>query len=287
MKITNKLNLPQPFVSAVGRDYEIRDNALSATTLLKGTKQIVLERRHANSIEQDVADMIWLIFGTAVHNILEAAQETESQIKEERLYRKVNDIEIGGQFDLYDDKQKKVIDYKTCSVWKIIYQDFEDWKQQLLIYAWLLKDCGFEVTSGQVVAVMKDHSKTKAKNDAQYPEFPVKLIDFEFTESDFAQIEIFIQTKVEDYKRALTLNDDDIAICSEKERWYTGTKYAIMKGSNKRATKLHDTKVAAEAHLLELGKGYSIVKRDGESKRCLEYCSVKEYCHYGRGLNNE
>ena len=284
MKITNKLNLPQPFVSAVGRDYKIKKDALSATTLLKGTKQIVLERRHANSIEQDVADMIWLIFGTAVHNILESAQETENQIKEERLYRTVNGIEIGGKFDLYDDKQKKVIDYKTCSVWKIIYQDFDDWKQQLLIYAWLLKDCGFDVTSGQVVAVMKDHSKTKAKNDAQYPEFPVKLINFEFTESDFTQIEEFIKMKVQQYKKALELQDDAIAICTENERWYSGDKYAIMKGSNKRATKLHDTLAEAETHLTELGAGYSIVKRDGESKRCLEYCSVKEFCHYGRGL---
>ena len=58
MKITNKLNLPQPFVDAVTREYQYKDKQYSVTSLLKGTCQTLLERRHADEIEQDVSDMV-------------------------------------------------------------------------------------------------------------------------------------------------------------------------------------------------------------------------------------
>ena len=71
MKITNKLNLPQPFVDAVTREYQYKDKQYSVTAILKDVREILLTRRHNDEIEQDVADMIWLIFGTAVHKVLE------------------------------------------------------------------------------------------------------------------------------------------------------------------------------------------------------------------------
>ena len=85
MKITNILNLPQPFVDAVTNEYTHKDKQYSVTSLLKGTTQSVLERRHADEISQDVSDMIWLIFGTAVHSVLENAKETDSQLKENKI----------------------------------------------------------------------------------------------------------------------------------------------------------------------------------------------------------
>lgn len=75
MKITNVNNLPAPFVSAVEHEYQYKDKQYSVTQLLKGSCEAVLERRYHNEIERDVSDMIWLIFGTAVHSILENADE--------------------------------------------------------------------------------------------------------------------------------------------------------------------------------------------------------------------
>ena len=47
MKITNKLNLPSAFVNMAQSDYKPTPKQYSATTLLKPTRQIILERRHS------------------------------------------------------------------------------------------------------------------------------------------------------------------------------------------------------------------------------------------------
>ena len=85
MKITNEYNLPQPIMAAVMREHTYTPKQYSVTALLKGACQTILERRHDNEIEQDVSEMIWLIFGTAVHGVLEQSQETENQLKENKI----------------------------------------------------------------------------------------------------------------------------------------------------------------------------------------------------------
>ena len=163
MIITNKLNLPESFVNMAKRDYILADNEYRVTSLLKGLRETILERRHQDEIEQDVSDMIWLLFGTAVHNVLEHHIEGDSEFKEERIKVTLGDYLLSGQFDLYNAETKTITDYKTCSVWKVIYGDYSDWKRQLLIYAYLLQTFGMEADKAEIVAIMKDHSKRDAK----------------------------------------------------------------------------------------------------------------------------
>ncbi|MDD3347518.1 RNA-directed DNA polymerase [Oscillibacter sp.] len=138
MKITNALSLPAPFVSlAEGDEYPVAANEYRVTSLLKGTRETILERRHGAEITRDVSDMVWLLFGTAVHGILEQHQEGGSQLKEERIKVPFEEYVLSGKFDLYDDETKIVTDYKTASVWKIIFGDFSDWRRQTLIYSWI------------------------------------------------------------------------------------------------------------------------------------------------------
>ena len=126
MIITNKLNLPAPFVNLAKRDYIYEPNEYRVTSLLKGVRETILERRHSDKIERDVSDMVWLLFGTAVHSVLEKCQEGEHELKEERIKIPFGNYILSGQFDLYNDKTKIVTDYKTASVWKIIFGDFEE-----------------------------------------------------------------------------------------------------------------------------------------------------------------
>ena len=58
MKITNKMNLPQAFVEMAQSDYTPTPKQYSATALLKSIREVILERRHGNEIEQDVSDMV-------------------------------------------------------------------------------------------------------------------------------------------------------------------------------------------------------------------------------------
>lgn len=280
MKITNKYGLPQAFVTMAESDYQYKDKRYSVTSILKGTREIILERRHHDKIEQDVSDMIWLLFGTAVHSILEQHEEADHELAEEYLILDLeNGYKLSGRFDLYNAKTKTVTDYKTCSVWKMIYKDFEDWRTQLLIYAYMLKSIGFEVETGEIIAMMKDHSKSKAKNDHNYPQLPVDRIKFSFSDKDFEEIEVFIKERFKEIAKAEEMADDELPLCTPEQRFNSGDKFAVMKKNRKRALRVLDSMEEAEIYLANNG-GDFIETRPGEDKKCNDYCRVNKFCSY-------
>lgn len=287
MIITNKFNLPKPFVTALESDYVPTPQQYSVTTVLNSPRYVILSRRHNSEIEQDVADMIWALFGTAFHSILENSEEEETQFKEEYLKQDLGafdkDLEgykLSGKADLLDTETKTMIDYKTCSTWKVIYKDYDDWRKQLLMYAWLFRQIGFEVNSGKIIALLKDHSKTKAKVDSTYPQYPVQTITFNFTEEDFVEIEKEILTRFKEIKYCESLKDEDLPLCSMEDRWNDGNKYAVKKKGNKRADRVFDSEEEAREYLADKENTHEIEVRPGEDRRCLEYCSCCKFCTY-------
>lgn len=280
MKITNKLNLPRAFEEMARSEYEYRDKQYSVTSLLRGVRETILKRRYHNEIESDVSDMIWMLFGRAVHSILEQQEEAGHELKEEYLKVNVgNGYKLSGMFDLYNGKTKTVTDYKTCSVWKVIYQDYEDWRKQLLMYSWMLQKIGFPVETGEIVAILKDHSKTKAKHDSNYPKYPVQVIRFSFLEKDFKEIEKFIKERFKEIEKAEQLPDDELPICTPEERYRSPDKWAVMKKGRKSALRVLESKEEAEQYLIENGGDY-IEYRPGIDKKCIEYCDVNQFCSY-------
>jgi len=283
MKITNKKNLPEPMLNYVKSDLqEPRDNVVRVTDLNKGVREILLNKRHYSDIEQDVSDMIWLFFGTALHSVVDAAEEQSHQIKETRLEEQIGNLILSGKFDLYDAKRKLVIDYKTCSVWKFMFNDFSDWERQTSLYCWLLRKAGFEVEGAEIIALMKDHSKSKARNEAQYPDLPVQTIHFDYDDQKHQETEEYILTRMAEIEAAIDLPDEDLPLCTVDERWYSGDQYAVMKGTNKRALRVLDTEEEAEQWMQENeGRGGTHIEyRPGVSRKCLDYCQVCEFCDY-------
>ena len=281
MKLTNKHNLPKPFLDAVSRDYTYKPKRYSVTQILQGTRQAILTRRHNDEIVQDVADMVWAIFGSAVHKILENAQESDTQLKENWVsWTAPNGYTLSGIFDLYDDATGTVVDYKTASVWKAVFEDWSDYRKQTLMYCFMLRKMGFNANRGRVVAMLKDHSKSKAKFDSAYPQVPLAEREWEFSEKDFADIENEIITRLQELEAAEKLPDEKLPMCSEEERWTKPAKWAVKKKGAKRALKLHDCEEAAKSQLEQLGKGHEIEYRPGADSRCEAYCSVCEFCEY-------
>jgi len=280
MIITNKLGLPQAFVEMCQRDYQQEANEYRVTSLLKGIRETILERRHHDKIEVDVSDMIWLLFGTATHNVLESYEEADCEMKEERLRIPIGGYILSGKFDLYNEEQKKITDYKTASVWKIIYGDFQDWRQQLLIYSYMIASYGFQVAQAEAIALLKDHSKRDAKNKKGYPPLPVAKIPFSFNAKDFTYIRGWLEEKFKEIARAELLPDDELPLCTPEERFNSGDKFAVMKGKNKRAVRVFDTWEEAEKYLSESEKGTHIDTRPGEDKKCEDYCNVNQFCNY-------
>jgi len=279
MIITNKLGLPKPLVDMAQSDYKYAPNEYRVTSLLKGIRETILERRHHSEIEQDVSDMIWLLFGTAVHSVLENHQEGDQEIKEARLKIPIGDYTLSGQFDLYNAETKTITDYKTCSIWKVIYGEYEDWRRQLLIYAYMLQSIGFPVEKAEIIALMKDHSKSQAKIKADYPKQPVRKITFTFTEKDFVEIENWLHARFEEIAKAEKLPDDKLPLCTPEERFNNGDKFAVMKKGRKTALRVLDSMEDAENWMATNG-GDFIEVRKGEDKKCMDYCSACEFCNY-------
>jgi hypothetical protein len=61
MKITNHLNLPSALARAVGTEKHNAEKCLSATTLIQGTKHIILTDRYWDALEDDVSGRVWAL----------------------------------------------------------------------------------------------------------------------------------------------------------------------------------------------------------------------------------
>lgn len=283
MKVTNKMNLPAAFVNAVSTTRHNAAGCFSATTLNKGAKEIILSDRHFDEIEVDAADSVWAVWGTAVHALLES--QPDNNFHEEYFKVPVSNSYVTGQVDSYDMEHGVINDWKTASVWKVQFNDFTDWRRQGLTYAWLLQRSGLEVKKCRFVALLKDHSKTKAKTDRNYPQSPVFIYEFDVTPEDMAETSARILAKVQEIESAYKLDDDTITPCSAEERWADGEKWAVMKNGRKSAVKVFDNQQDADAMAGELGNSHYVEHRPAISRKCGEYCSCKDFCNFYKAMN--
>ena len=283
MQVTNKLHLPAAFVHAVSTERHNAPGCYSATTLNKGAKEIVLTDRHYDEIEIDAADNVWAVWGTAVHSIFE--NEKDDNFHEESFKVAVGNSYVTGKVDSYDMTNGIIYDWKTASTWKIQFNDFTDWHAQGMTYAWLLTKSGLEVKKCRFVALLKDHSKSKAKHDASYPQSPAYIYEFAVTPEELAKAEARIVAKVKEIENAYKLGDDDIEPCTADERWADGEKWAVMKNGRKTAIKLFDNEVDAEAYAGELGNSHYVEHRPAVSRKCADYCTCCDYCNFYKSMN--
>lgn len=282
MKITNRYNLPETYVKACNADEEVE--GLRVTQLLNGPRAIILTERHWDEIEQDASDMAWLILGTAVHKILELTEMKADEIREHRLSMRISNSDVTGKTDLF--KQGKITDYKTTSVYNIIYGSEEEWKKQILMYAMLWRNAGYIVRSGEIIAIMRDHVKTKGKFDKNYPEIPIKVYEYEITDEDINEIQKWVTKKVKIIESLQKIPDFLLPLCSAEERWKQDDTYAVMKKGSTRAKKVCSTRNEAEQYMREKGGDY-IEERRGEDRKCLDYCVCREFCSYAQKLKGE
>ena len=278
MKVTNNLHLPEAFVNAVSVERHNKSGQYSATTLNKGVKEIILQERYWEQFTTDAADNVWAVFGTAVHAILE--KNGDGNFHEEKFDIGVSNSRVTGVVDSYDMERGIINDWKTASVYKVMKGDFADWRKQGLTYAWLLKQNGLDVRRCRFIALLKDHSTSKAKFDATYPHSPVFVYEFEVTPEELEQTGERITQKVIAIEAAEKMGDDDIAPCSAEERWADPEKFAVMKNGRKTAVRVFDTQADADACAGELGNSHYVEHRPAISRKCGDYCLCKDFCNF-------
>lgn len=283
MKVTNKLHLPEAFVKAVSVERHNKAGCYSATTLNKGTKEIILQERHWDEFTVDASEQVWATFGTAVHAIMEKYED--GNFHEEKFDIAVSKSRVTGVVDSYDMERGIINDWKTASVYKVSKGDFSDWYKQGMTYAWLLKQNGLDVRRCRFIALLKDHSMTKAETDRTYPQAPVFIYEFEVTPEELAQTGERITAKVKAIEAAEKQGDGDIEPCTPEERWADGDKWAVMKNGRKTAIRVFDTEIDAENCAGELGNSHYVEHRPAVSRKCGKYCLCKDFCNFYKSQN--
>ncbi len=283
MKITNKFNLPETFLS-FARDgkYDKGQSDISITTLIDAPRVNILKQQRTDDIEADVSDMIWPLFGTAVHHMLESATPAGNVTMEERLFVNINNWVVSGQIDHQEEHGGMIYisDYKVTSVWSVIYGK-EDWVRQLNCYAHMVRLAkGKDVGGVRIIAILRDWQRREAQFKPDYPQSPVAVVEIPLW--DAAKAQAYMEERVHLHQDAQMIWDTREAVveCSDEERWTKPTTWALMKNGGKRAIKVFEAQIDSINYMAKQATrtAYQVVKRPGGRTRCEQYCSVSEFC---------
>lgn len=273
MNWSNVYGLPAPLVSAIKNDPYESVGDISVTSLIKSPRMRTLEKRHDKEVTEDVSDRLWALLGQSVHAILDRA-DTSNHLAEERMVTTLHGWIISGKPDLLTPEMI-LQDFKVTSVYSFMLGDKADWESQLNLYAWLYRKYGFEAKRAQIVAILRDWTKTRAEREPDYPQagFVVKEIPLWSPEEQ----EAFAGGRVRAHQVAEKLSDDDLPECTPEERWQRSDSWAVKKPANKKAYRVFDNEAAARKLASET-PGMDVEFRPGASVRCQSYCKVSFAC---------
>jgi hypothetical protein len=285
MKITNKCNLPEPIVNALNKPTYTKGGAhMSATELLSPPRMVQLRIANADAIEMDAADMVWALFGTAIHGVLEHGQG-DNHIVEQRLNTVIDGWEISGAIDLQtvNEDSISISDYKTTGVWAVMNEK-KDWELQLNIYAWLVERVKKSPVSAlEIVAIIRDWKRWESEVKKDYPDAPIKTIPI--TLWPYEEREKFVQQRIHAHADAMFSyqTGGDLPLCTADEMWEKPTVWAVKKPGAARAKSLHYTESDA---IKAAGDDLEIELRPGERTRCANYCQVRDFCSQWAAFNS-
>ena len=289
MIITNKFNLPQTFVNIMKRPTYTKGKAnLSATEMISSPRIVQLRKLHEDKVETDVTEMVWSIFGTAIHGVLEHGKD-KNHLVEERIHANHMGWSISGAIDLQivnEDGSVTINDYKTCSAWAVMNEKIE-WEYQLNIYGWLVEKVKqIPVKSLEIVAIIRDWNRRESALKQNYPDAPIKVIPI--TLWPYEVREKFVEERIKAHADAVFEMEigSELPPCSSDDMWERPTTYAIKKIGGAKARNVCDTREEADQKLAEYGKDYELEVRSGERIRCASFCSVKDYCSQWAEHNN-
>lgn len=279
MKLTNKLNLPEPFVRAVSeKTYDNEGSWRTVTQLIGPPKIAALKQKHEDEIEVDASELVYTFQGETAHATIERAAKTmckEGWQSEKRLFKTVQGKKISGAYDLYNPETGELIDVKNSTAWKAKRGEAPaEWVQQCNLLAHLIREKGHKVTRISIILIIRDHSKPESRRDPEYPQTPVVQLQIPIWSDEEAKA--FLQDRV----RLHLLAETEEVECTPEDRWAKPSIWAIKKKGAARAITggLFAVEEKAKEKLAELGSNYEIEYRPGENVRCALYCPVSKFC---------
>ena len=285
MDITNNFGLPQPFLDFARNDKYSKGKAdISVTTLIDSPRVNQMRKHYASNRQADVTDMVWPLFGTAVHHILESSKEKDVLL-EERLFIDIDGWTLSGAIDhqKMEGSSVQITDYKVTSVWSVIHGKVE-WERQLNMYALLVQRAkGLKVSKLTICAILRDWNRRDAQYKSNYPQAPVAMVEIPLW-SDQHRIE-YAKHRVESHQQAELRYDleedleEKFVRCSPSDQWKRDDSWAVKKKGLKRAMRVFENEPDADAFAAGQSVPVEIEHRAGELVRCKgNYCGVAEFC---------
>lgn len=296
------------FLASDYYDYSTVPNEISATTLLKPLKQILLPRRlPPGEGTINLSNMINIRLGSAIHDAIERAWITnhknalqalgwsQSRIDrvlinpkpeeliegvipvylEQRLKRSFKNWVIVGKFDFV--AQGIVEDFKSTSTYTYKKQlNAQKYIQQGSIYRWL----DSKLITGDILNVnyiFTDWKSGLAKFDNTYPQKPFHTQSFPLM--SLAQTEAFIANKLTLIEQYQDSDEIDMPICTDEELWRTSATYKYYKNPEKifKSTKNFETQSEAYTYMSTNGNQGIVKKVPGQVMAC-KYCPAFSIC---------
>lgn len=286
---------------------------LSVTSLLKPTRQLILQRKVDDSQEElDVSDMLASRMGHGLHESIERSwtegnwqqalkrlhypQKVIERIKvnpdpttvckhdipiylEKRGFKEIGGIVLTGQLDFSIDGAYR--DFKSTSTYNYTSDSKnDDYRLQGSMYRYIMPEYIWKDTM-RIEFIFTDWASYRAKTDPNYPQ--VRAAHKEFKLLSLQETEEWILEKIEEIKKnAKKATDQDKLIrCSDEQLWKSADTYKYFSNPETaakggRATKNFEKLADAETFKASKGKGVvKIIK--GEVKAC-HYCPAFSVC---------
>lgn len=266
MRVSNNLDISLPIAVWLLHDeydYVDKPNYVSATSLMKPVRQLILSKRVPKEKQApDVSEYIARALGHAIHTAIEHAwvngKETPLELLgyskeiierivvnpspeqlrasndiipvyfEQRGFREVDvngtTYTIGGKFDMV--AEGIVQDFKSTSVWSWIKgTKDDDYSRQGSIYRWLHKD-KIEEDYIRINFIFTDWQKSMVKTNPAYPQKRVEYKDIPLTSEK--ETESWIRSRLLLIERYKDAPESEIPECTDEELWRSLPKFKFF-----------------------------------------------------------
>ena len=308
-KYANTASVPLSLAVFLASDnYDHDPNTISATSLIKPLRQIVLSARVPEDVTPvDLVNLVPSRMGSAIHDAIERSWKDNYQIAldhlgypkkviekirinpkpeelqdgqipiylEQRAYKQVGKFLISGKYDFIGDG--RVEDFKSTSTFTAMNNtNDEKYIWQGSIYRWLNPDI---ITKDEMAIqfIFTDWSKAKAMQDPKYPQqriqqriLPLKSI---------SETDTFVKRKLAQIEQYWDADEKAIPPCTDADLWRSEPVFKYYKNPEKRSrsTKNFDNRHDAQLRFIEDGSVGIVVEQPGQVTAC-KYCPAFAAC---------
>ena len=245
-------------------------------------------RYRVRSVKTDIDSIMPALTGNGVHDQLQRYLRQQNTIDskwmvERRLCAVIDGVRVSGRFDAMYDK-KILYDIKVTKAYKILKGDTTEWEEQLNAYDYMLWKDGIDVSSLNICSVISDWNKGETWM-TEYPDTRLSIIPIQ--RWDRARQKLWLETRVGLWKSSKDLADDDLPLCTPKERWANATIYKLFRTPGlKRANKTFPTRARAVSYMnacisKDSAKwGKAVIREEtGEPWRRCGFCDAQAFCN--------